>query len=548
MKYKLLLFLIFFFFSFCFYSQDEKKFSSKECQELLNQGIKAYEDHNYSEALKKLTKAEVIIQNKSCDQELWYVQNFIGNVYKISTNYAEGLEYYLKALENSRKEAELNENTATVLTNIGALYYQTNEKLKALMYYEEAYELAKKIDSDYNKVFAGLNIADIYNKKGELDKALKYLNEIKNLDKSDFFQRIWEVNYADNFYYRGEITNAKHIAEKLLEKNKEKDVCHVCVLELLAKISEKQKDTKKAIAYTEDALQYTVEWKSKIEKYKYLADLYQEEGSYLKSLQYKDSAMLAKDSLAARINKQLFAVNKVKLEVQEYENDLKTNLQKQKAERKMFILLIIFIVLLAIIIGFIIYKGFKNKIAKQKQAKTIIESKQKIIKLELEKEKSEHQALKDQSLLQQEQLKNKIGQKNRKLSAKALYLSDRDKLIEGIIDSLTQIPEIVKNKEVNDDIRSLKEHLKADAEWDEFIEHFEKVNPEFLKTLNQKHAKLSENDIRFLCYIYMNLDVKEISLILNITIDASRKRKQRIAKKMGINVDKLHYYVLNIQE
>ncbi|WP_158524900.1 tetratricopeptide repeat protein [Mesonia sp. K7] len=541
----------FLFYVFCCvslfsFSQENQKYSPEECVLLLTKGIEAYDAKEYSEALKKLTKVEVIIQNKTCEEELWYVQNLIGNVYKISTNYAEALRYYLKALENTRNESQLNENTATVLANIGVLYYQTNEKLKALVYYEEAFELAQQIDSDYNKVFAGLNIADIYNKNGELDKALGFLNAIKNVPKNDFFQRIWDVNYADNLFYRGEIIQAQQIAERLLRENQEKDVCHVCVLELLARIYAQQHNTQEAIGYTHEALKYTEEWKPKIEKYQYLSELYQKEGEYDKALRYMDSVVIAKDSLSARINKQLFAVNKVKLEVQEYENDLKIHKQKQKAERRMFIVLIIFIVLLALIIGFIIYKGLRNKIAKQRQQKTIIESEQKITQLELEKEKKEHEALKDQALLQQEQLKNKIAQKNRKLSAKALYLSDRDKMIEGIINSLTQIPEIARHEDITDDIRLLKDHLKADAEWDDFISHFEKVNPEFLRLLKEKHPKLSSHDIRFLCYIYMNLDVKEISSIFSITVDASRKRKQRIAKKMNLNVDELHEYVLGI--
>ena len=523
-----------------------QKISQKECQELIIEGVKAYENNQYADALKKLTKAELAIQNTYCESRLWYVQNLIGNVYKISTNYAEALSHYLKALETTRASAEPNENTATVLANIGVLYYQTNEKAKSLMYYEESYKLSNKINSDYNKVFSALNIADIYNKKGELDIALQYLQEIKSIPKSAFFERIWKVNYADNLFYREKTAEAQKIAEELLAENQEKDVCYICVLELLSKIYASKGQLDKAIEYTQQELQYTEEWKPKIEKYNRLAELYKKKEIYTKSLEYKDSAMLAKDSLASRINKQLFAVNKVKLEVQKYENDLKINQQKRKSERKIFIIIIVFIIVIAGALFFIIYRDFRNRIIKQRQQRTIMEGKQKIISLELEKEKNEHQALKDQALLRQERLRNKIEQKNRKLSAKALYLSDRDKLIEGIINSLTQVPEISGNKNVAQNIKSLKDHLKADAEWDEFIEHFEKVNPNFLRVLKEEHPKLTANDIRFLCYIYMNLDVKEISSIFNITTDASRKRKQRIAKKMGVNIDDLHDYILKI--
>lgn len=49
------------------------------------------------------------------------------------------------------------------------------------------------------------------------------------------------------------------------------------------------------------------------------------------------------------------------------------------------------------------------------------------------------------ALLEQEKLKNEIELKNRKLSAKALYLSGRNELIEETLQSLSKLPEISKD-------------------------------------------------------------------------------------------------------
>ena len=119
-------------------------------------------------------------------------------------------------------------------------------------------------------------------------------------------------------------------------------------------------------------------------------------------------------------------------------------------------------------------------------------------------------------------------------------------LIEEIIDSLDKIPAIKLNNNAVSHIKSLKEHLKTDDDWDDFITHFEQVNPEFLKALQDKHPQLTADDVRFICYMYMNLDAKEISSIFNITVEASKKRKQRIAKKMEIEAEAMHEYILKI--
>src|SRR5699024_3543963 len=147
----------------------------------------------------------------------------------------------------------------------------------------------------------------------------------------------------------------------------------------------------------------------------------------------------------------------------------------------------------------------------------------------------------------QERLKNKIGEKNRQLSAKALYLSNRNEIISEIINSLTEISIVAKNQPVSNYIRTLKNYLRTDTEWDDFIKHFEKVNPEFLKALKHRHPKLSKKDIRFLCYVYMNLDTKEICAVFNITPNACRKRKRRLIEKLGLEEkENLYDYLLKI--
>ena len=192
---------------------------------------------------------------------------------------------------------------------------------------------------------------------------------------------------------------------------------------------------------------------------------------------------------------------------------------------------------------------------KNKQKKLIAERNEHILALELEKEKRELLLVEKQfnensalSLLEQERLKNEVELKNRKLSAKALYLSGRNIMIEEVLSGLTELLHASKNNSLVEYIETLKNHLKTDNEWDSFITHFEEVNQGFLISLKAKHPNLTSNDIRFLSYIYMNLSTKEIASMLNITQDSCRKRKERISAKMELEKDiNLYDYLASMQ-
>jgi len=176
---------------------------------------------------------------------------------------------------------------------------------------------------------------------------------------------------------------------------------------------------------------------------------------------------------------------------------------------------------------------------KQKQAALIAN-------LELEKEKKELETNK----LKQQQLKHEIAEKNRELTAQTLYLTNRNELIQDIVKSLENDKNTAGNKEVVSKIKTMKNLLKSENQQNDFMKHFENVNPGFIKTLKEKHPSLNANDIRFLCYIFMNLSLKEICSVFNISYNACIIRKQRIMDKMSLDKkdESLYDYILKLSQ
>src|SRR5690606_28058418 len=116
-----------------------------------------------------------------------------------------------------------------------------------------------------------------------------------------------------------------------------------------------------------------------------------------------------------------------------------------------------------------------------------------------------------------------------------LYLTNRNELIQGIVNSLESNPKAIENTGVVSQIKAMKDLLKTDKQHNDFMRHFESVNPGFVKTVKQKHPQLNANDIRFLCYVFMNLSLKEIGAVFNISYNACIIRKQRIMDKMNLD-------------
>src|SRR5690606_11781397 len=289
------------------------------------------------------------------------------------------------------------------------------------------------------------------------------------------------------------------------------------------------------------SLQDNVE--ERIEVYDRLATLYGKTDDFKTAMAYKDSVIIATDSLYAIKNSALFKSEKVKFQIKNYQHELMESKKALKSEKQFFYLLITAVV---IFMGFLIWM-YKNNSLKHKQRKRIIE-------LELEKEKSDHLLLEEQhrekeatALLEKERLKNELEVKNRELTAKAMYMASKNELIEEVLQSLLQNTEITTNTSLKSQINDLKKHLKKDAQWDSFFVHFEELNQGFLDRLRTRHPNLTPNDIRFLTFLYMNLSYKEIASLLNITPQSCRKRKERISKKMNVPDNlPLHAYLAAI--
>jgi tetratricopeptide (TPR) repeat protein len=506
--------------------------SQPYCDSIIKKGVISMLDKKYATALTLLTEAQHLSIEKHWPTQECLATNNIGLTYYFMLDYGEALRNYLIAYNIAMKQKDATLEM-TVLNNIAILYSKEKSYDKATEYFLKGYKIAKEKNDRIRIGNYASNLGIVHNEMHQLEKARVYLNEAFTYLRNDP-QRLLDaqLTYAQNQFQEGNIAAADRLAAKLLITAKDsvyKDE-QISLYTLLSAIKLKENDLVQALVYGNEVLSRSPNLEEKIDIYQTLSEIHFKSRAYALALADKDAIITFRDSIHTIKNGQQFENSKLKFELLNSKLDLSLNEAKLSSQRRLLYLVIAFI---AILIAFFVWlTRVKGMIAERSR---------KIITLEFENEKSQNLLLEKQikeketaSLLEQERLKNEIEIRNRKLSAKALYMSGRNELIDDIITSLAKIPDISRDSILIKHISRLRSHLRTDNEWDDFSTHFQEVNQGFLNALRQNHPDLTSNDVRFLSYIYMNLNAKEIAALLNITPEGCRKRKERITKKMQL--------------
>ncbi|NUY82035.1 tetratricopeptide repeat protein [Flavobacterium sp. MAH-1] len=523
-----------------------------DAQKLIDQGFARVEKGQFGEALESFTQAHVVAEKNRLYDQQFVAKNNIGIIYFNLNDYGEALNYYLEAYTIAIKYLDAKREM-TILNNIGTLYSAESDFAKGGEYFRRAYEIAKRENDKQKLALYCVNLARVANKTGKAALAGQYLEEAEPLIGDNKALRLQaQITKVENLVMEGQFVESRKLAFSLFPKTSKMSLNddRIELLVHLADAYHRSNMQDSAIFYLKRGLRENDELEWKVQLFQRLSESYAADKKPWLALQFKDSVLFSKASLDSTRNSVLFANNKVKFEFQQYKNDLSHNQQRLSLERKLFFVALA----VALLLLFLVYRLFRNRAIKNEQKRIIAIREAEIARLELEKEKSVHQKLERQyheleteTGLQQRKLADEIGQKNRQLSARALYLSGRNEMIEDLMETLMSVKGISDNAIIRSKVKALKEHLRTDSEWDNFVGHFEEVNQDFLHELKKRHPDLNANDIRFISYLYMNLSSKEIGAILNITPEAIRKRKERVSKKVGLNdYTSLYDYLVSI--
>lgn len=529
-------------------------------KELRVQGLELMETMHYRESEAVLLKAYEIVRHLKNPKLMGNIGNNLAECYSTTGRHQMAEDIYFEAYDlfsSIRDTAAM----AGILINLGDEYAKTG-KLKMAIETELKAIRLKELNNDSRK------LAFYYQKLGELfcdidlskweEYAMKALALSRNPENTTWYATIAIYNdlgaiwnkkgnyklaeiYYDTMYflskeaeYRKGVNTAKsEIATMLHNQGKDKEA-----LPIISEALESIKDTDdiyqivytstlKAIIYLKlnkpleaiELLQPAIEMANKanllaeeMNAAKYLAEAYFAKGQWKYAFEFQKKYTILKDSLASvEIKNALYDLN-IKFETEIKQNTI-DNLTKLNSEQNKITRLLTGLLsasgLILLLLGFVLM--LRNRTIKQNRA--LFEKEQTILKLE-------HDRLSDE-----------IDFKSRELASSTLHLINKNEVLNDLKKQISSNSDSLNIEKV---INTIDQNINLDKDWQNFRRHFEKIHPDFFRRLKAKYSGLTPNEERLCAYLRINMNSKEISLMLNITVPAVDKSRNRLRKKLEI--------------
>lgn len=411
---------------------------------------------------------------------------------------------------------------------MGSIYYETGDYDKAEYYFNERIKQGNALNPD--KIHSYNNIASIAIEQRDYKKALKnmqYVLDIAGKKPDSVWQGIASGAIGNIYFLQHQYNNAIPFLEMGYQANSTNQIWdqannNVLRLATIHLADNNIAAAEKCLRLSQDYLQKinftsygeNVILKSKEAHYEFLSAYYEKRGNTAASLNSIKHLQLIKDSLARQKDIQAFNNIRLRIETEQHlnqvsklEEDAKTSVLKRNAA--------IAILALLLISGLLVYNRQRLKIKTDRQL-----------------------AARRQELLASEKMRAEEELKfaQQQLGDFTENLSQKNELIENFKNELNQIhaafPAATDRERIEHFDKLVQSTILTNDAWDEFQRLFDKVHKGFIFRLKEKFTNLTENDMRLLCLVKLQLSRREMANMLGVSQEAIKKSKQRLRKKL----------------
>lgn len=448
--------------------------------------------------------------------------------------YEQALQYGYTALDLATR---INDSSllADCNTNLGWVFYDTENASFSMQYHRVALNLNTETDDD-RKIAYSLNaIGLIFQMRNENDSAKFYFERTLDVARKEKMEPLISaafnnIGICENF--GGKYTVALGYFKRALENQKDSDnVLSVAEIQNQMAFSYlKLKNFSVADSLLKESRALINRSTSNSRKEKLLDNLlissqvFEALGKYENAFESLREHTEVSNQIISTNKKDVVATLKLKRETQEKENQLKElNLSRDLHvfQRNVFIGGII----LLIIIGFLLYNRMRQA---QRRRNELEEMKQRVIQEDLKR-----------TLMEKEALNSKIEFKDTDLKNYALYISQRNDLIRDFIEELTTMGVNSLKKEnvpeFNKLIKKFQQNLEINSEAQIFYASVDEMHKDFFYNLLQKFPDLTDNERRLCAQIRLNLTMKEIASINNISVKSVEMARYRLRKQLNLH-------------
>jgi DNA-binding NarL/FixJ family response regulator len=163
--------------------------------------------------------------------------------------------------------------------------------------------------------------------------------------------------------------------------------------------------------------------------------------------------------------------------------------------------------------------------------------------------KIQKQTAKKMQLLSQdiEKMANRIEKKEQEIKALRSETFQQLKSKEKLVENLKKVASKDESITIENVIANLKSELLEDTQLTRIKNDIETLNQAFAERIKNVHPNLTETDIEICSYLRLSLDRKEIAKLRFTSVEAVRKSRYRLRKKMNLAPeDDLDAYVKGI--
>lgn len=204
-------------------------------------GLGLLRQNNFPESLFYFKRAKAIAK-KANNNELWfYATRNLGEYYRIKKEYAKAIPFYEKAFEYADYAVDIIRK-GDLMYIVSDVYFKLGNYSKALELVNQSLEMARKIGSADLRSKSLKNLAMIYNKLNQPQKAYNYLEESyiildtvfsqKHLKETSLLQTQFETEKKDKSIAEQQI-KLKQQELNLIKNQKEKQLYFIISLILI---------------------------------------------------------------------------------------------------------------------------------------------------------------------------------------------------------------------------------------------------------------------------------------------------------------------------
>lgn len=512
--------------------------TSDKARQLVRQAANAAVHKDYRQSSALLFKARSEAEAAADYDQLFWVYTNLGINQAELLNYADALQHFTKAYQIATEHLD-ERRVLSIRNNIAGLYMMNHEQNKALTEYIKIYT---DIKGSTDSVFTGgcaLNIATLLTDKHQYAQARPYMEQAELLLGRYAENRAALVTLRTD-YLLG--TGNTEGAYRLVADAQTKYPAlqhNADILYLRARTALMRALADEAVAQGCLALaQPGIDLSMKRAIFELLSQAYSMQQCYEQALACKDSVVAVSDALSNLTGQKLYEARQIQFDIWQKQQEI-DNYKKRHA-LEMALLVVVLIASGALVWALVV----KTKNARQQR---------KLAHMELEHEQVQREALQQKlanEQAEQEQSRRTIEQRSRELMSKAMQAANRNDSLRELLHTLETDSglDLDKRPELKRTLAALRHQLDSTVEWKDFTTYFEQTNGQFLQQLKHLHPTLTANELRYLSLVYINLSSKEIALLLNITPEYCKKKKQQVARKMGLTDPRTLYAYLTGSE